>query len=172
MFSDPADDPGGSRSRRRGSGTDVTLSASPTQQRVTPPIVEADPPALGATDRVAIITAEEARHHREARSELLRTRLWGVVAIPIGLVGVGAGLVSVAADNVKAGAPVIAAVIGVLATLAVAYSTSGALRRRSASGTGAGGAGIPGGLSLITGTLAVQRTDARLSAASTVLPDG
>ncbi|MGA2469996.1 MAG: hypothetical protein ABSG64_04825 [Solirubrobacteraceae bacterium] len=172
-FDDQADEQGGSRSRRRGSGTDVALSSTPTHRLVTPPpVIDSDHPAGGALDRVAVITAEEARHHREARSELLRTRLWGVIAVPIGLVGAGAGLLSVASNNVKAGVPVVAALVGVLATAAVAYSANGMLRRWGASGARNGEARVPGGLGLITDALAEQRTDARRSAASTVLPDG
>lgn len=135
---------------------------------MTPSIIDSDQHG-GAVDRVAIIAAEEARHRRETRGELLRTRLWGVVAIPVGLVGVGAGLLSVSSDNLKAGAPVVVAAVAAVVTAIVAHSAGGMLRR----GAGARrGSGVPGGLGLITDALADQRGDARRSAASTVLPDG
>jgi cell division protein FtsW (lipid II flippase) len=111
-----------------------------------------------------ILAAAESRYHREERLDVAQTRLWGLVALVVGLAGSGAALFSVTSDTVKVVVPIAAAIVGVLVGVAAAYAPHGTLRRWLPRGARAGQPAPPDSLARIGDALEDQRRDARRSA--------
>ncbi len=138
--------------RRRRSGTDVEVARG----TITADDVSAD--------RAVVLSAAEARYHREEHLDLAQTRAWGVVAVVVGLVGAGAALFAVSSDTVKIVIPIAVAIFGALAGVAAAYSPHGNLRHWVLPGARKTDDGGPDSLSRIGAALEDQRREARRSA--------
>jgi uncharacterized protein YjeT (DUF2065 family) len=115
-------------------------------------------------DRQAELTAAEARQASEEHAERAQTRLWGIVAVVIGLLGCGAGLLAATPDAFKAIVPVAAAIVGVLAGIAAAHAPHGTLRRRFVPSARREEPPTPTSLARVGDALAKQRRSARQAA--------
>jgi hypothetical protein len=117
-----------------------------------------------SAEHQAELNAAEARFAHEERAERAQTRVWGVVAVLIGLLGAGAGLLAATPDTLKAVLPIGLAILGVLVGLASAHAPQGTLRRWLSPSARRSEQPTPTSLARVGDALDKQRRGARQAA--------